>query len=816
LDEWAGPGGNLGRYIAEESARTLEAYAAQPHLVAEHVSIEQDLAAGGYQHRQLFELIQNGADALWPAGNAEMRDNRPSSPEDGRIEIRLTSTSLYCADNGDPIDREGVTSLMFSRLSPKRRTGQIGTFGLGFKSVLGVSDAPEFFSRSASFRFDGPRSRKRIERMVPDAHNYPVLRLPEPFDPADRWKEDEVLQGLMGWATNIVRLPLLPGGHHDLAEQMREFPGEFLLFVSHVGRVMLTSDSAEVDRLLEVERVGDDYLLVDEDAISQWKLFRRSHTLSPRAQADRRPGDDRLTVPMWWAAPVDRLDPPRSFWAFFPTETVSLVAGILNAPWKTNEDRQNLLPGPYNRELIDAAAEMIADALPALATDIDPARHLDALPHGQRWGDPAQATRLRKHLFRNLYERAIVPNQDGQLRVAQRVSLPPKQLTPKTQKSEAAFERWASYPGRPTEWLHHSALNRIRIAAVDRLCDPDGEPGWLRGFLRATVGQWLEALVEDADPSEAIVASMAAIQTAVLIPEDIRKNSDLGRIVLTADHNWRSPDPLSLFLPNESGIRNGLEDRQSYVHPDLVSEPETLVALRELGLKTPSRESIFRQVAIEVIGLSGKADGTLNRRFWAASRRIGAQNAFQVIREQTNWNTSIRIRTKSGEWGPLHSVLMPGAIVPDDGSRDSEVAVDTEFHATDKALLRLLGVSEKPQGQRFLSGEPGFGHYEEHCEKEYRGRDDLPYKPHRGYLVFTSSIGVGPVNVLTELSDEAKALYTDAALKTDALYQPWIMWHKGHNRDSYPKMEFESLAVTAIIESAQSRSPKVPSLGVVF
>ena len=71
------------RYIAEESAGTLDAYAAQPNLVAEHVSIEQDIAAGGYQHRQLFELVQNGADALWPAGNAEMRDDRPSSPEVG-------------------------------------------------------------------------------------------------------------------------------------------------------------------------------------------------------------------------------------------------------------------------------------------------------------------------------------------------------------------------------------------------------------------------------------------------------------------------------------------------------------------------------------------------------------------------------------------------------------------------------------------------------------------------------------------------------------------------------------------------------------
>ena len=793
LDEWAGPDGALGRYIAEVCAGTLAAYVEQPHLVAEHISIEQDTAVGGYQHRQLFELVQNGADALWPAANTAEQAGRPPKRDGGRIEIRLTATSLYCADNGEPIDQEGVTSLMFSRLSPKRGTGQIGTFGLGFKSVLGVSDAPEFFSRSGSFRFDGRASRKRIERIVPGVPNYPVLRLAEPIDPAECWEGDEVLQDLMSWAANIVRLPLLPGGHDDLAQQMREFPAEFLLFASHVGRLTLTSNSSEINRLLEVQPVGEEYLLADGDAVSQWKLVWGTHRLSARARADRRPGDDRLAVPMWWAAPVDRLDRPGMFWAFFPTKTASLVAGILNAPWKTNEDRQNLLPGPYNNELIEAAADMIAQALPELATEVDPARHLDALPRRQEWGDPAQAARLRKHLFRSLYGSEIVPDQDGQLRVAQEISLPPRQLTPKTQKNEAAIERWASHPGRPADWVHHSALTRNRIAAVDRLSDPDGEPrGRFRGVDRATIAQWLEALVKDSERSETVQASMAAIQTAVLIPEEIRTKAALGNIVLTADNSWRSVDPVSLFLPNESGATT-LEDRRSYVHPDLVSDRKTLEALRELGLRTPSRESLFRQVAAEVIGLSGKADGTLNRRFWMASRRIGVQNAHQIIGEHGGWNTSIRVRTKAGEWRPLHSVLMPGAIVPDDGSRDSEVAVDTEFHGRDKALLRLLGASDKPQGQRCLLDEPRYGHYEEHCEKRYRGRDDLPSKPHRGYLGFTSSTGVGPVNVLTLLSDEARALYTDAALRMDALYKPWLMWHKGHNRDSYPKVAFESL-----------------------
>ena len=52
------------------------------------------------------------------------------------------------------------------------------------------------------------------------------------------------------------------------------------------------------------------------------------------------------------------------------------MAGILNAAWKTNEDRLNLLPGQYNEELIEAAAAMIAESLPGLTTGEDAGRHL--------------------------------------------------------------------------------------------------------------------------------------------------------------------------------------------------------------------------------------------------------------------------------------------------------------------------------------------------------------------------------------------------------------------------------------------------------
>ena len=238
--EWAPMTGYIGAYISEETQKTLEAYRSQPNLVAEHANHEEDTARGGYARRQLFELVQNSADAL--AGS-----------DGGRIWIGLTQDYLYCADEGQPIDQDGVTALMFSHLSPKRGTDEIGRFGLGFKSVLGVTDRPEFFSRSGSFRFDRQNAASLVKSIAPDAERYPVLRLPEAIDPDSEMESDPTLHGLMDWASNIVRLPLKEGALESLERQMEDFSPEFLLFVEHVSELTIQNDNRGTVRAFSPE-----------------------------------------------------------------------------------------------------------------------------------------------------------------------------------------------------------------------------------------------------------------------------------------------------------------------------------------------------------------------------------------------------------------------------------------------------------------------------------------------------------------------------------------------------------------------------------
>ena len=119
--------------------------------------MERFTAEGGYARRQVYELVQNAADAL-------------IGHDGGRIHVLLTEDALYCANEGSPIDAEGVDAILGAYLSVKRGT-EIGRFGLGFKSVLGVTSAPEFYSRSGSFVFDGAHSARESAKSCRGASN---------------------------------------------------------------------------------------------------------------------------------------------------------------------------------------------------------------------------------------------------------------------------------------------------------------------------------------------------------------------------------------------------------------------------------------------------------------------------------------------------------------------------------------------------------------------------------------------------------------------------------------------------------------------
>jgi hypothetical protein len=345
--------------------------------VRDHHEIEIEALAGGYSYRQVLELVQNAADAI-------LEHDLPT-PEAGwgRIVLHMSGNRLYAANTGAPLSREGIVALLSARSSSKRQI-QIGRFGIGFKSLLGLGGRIDVFSRSVSLRFDPALCGATIRQRLGLAANHPApgLRLAWAIDANAEFGADPVLHDFARWATTIVRIDIADQRSiAHVADELAKFPEEFLLFLP-VDVDLELHAALGVSRKIGRKRVGQNVKLVENGQESPWQVVGSSVRLTDaEARTDATAIHAREEVPIAWALPLSaREERAGRFWAFFPTDTPSRIPGILNAPWKVNSDRTALIHGPYNTFLMENAAKLIVSALAPLATAEDPARPLDMFP----------------------------------------------------------------------------------------------------------------------------------------------------------------------------------------------------------------------------------------------------------------------------------------------------------------------------------------------------------------------------------------------------------------------------------------------------
>src|ERR1039457_586698 len=332
--------------VREQTEENLRVYATSPTRVDEDAGQEMNLAHGGYGKRQLLELVQNGADAMI------------SSPG-GRIEVVLTADYLYCANEGDAVSENGIRSLLHAHLSGKRGA-EIGRFGLGFKSVLAVTDKPEFYSRPVSFGFDAAWSRTQVSRLAPGRERYPTLRLARVLDLQDACAADPLLADLMAHATTVVRLPRSVGGSSWLSDDMTGFDPAFMLFSPHVGELVLSDQTAGIHREIKLSQAGDEGPIKEGFDTRRWRVF--SSRIQPSQQAKNEAWElsAREELPVVWAVPLEGRVAVGRFWAFFPLRDETTLTGIANAPWQINDDRVGLLEGSQlNKELLDELSRLV-------------------------------------------------------------------------------------------------------------------------------------------------------------------------------------------------------------------------------------------------------------------------------------------------------------------------------------------------------------------------------------------------------------------------------------------------------------------------
>lgn len=771
--------------VLEQSSRVLRTYAVDPGLVAEHANGERRITQGGYGDRQLFELVQNAADEI-------------AGEPGGRVQVVLTDKNLYCANEGTEVTPEGAETILRMSMS-KKRGGQIGRFGVGVKSVLVVTDTPQFFSRSGSFGFDRAWSYEQIKAVPGVTERYgekfdaPVLRMARPLDVQAERAADQVLNELLGWATTVVRLPLLDkadarlgkdmhGGHaKDHGEPREEFPVGFQLFSPHVAKVVLEDRRLLplARRVLTTRQDGDLRTVVEErtgraTVTARWRVFTTTHEPGAAARADAGELHDRVALDLAWGVPALTKDPESGlyvrqvrgrgkFWSFFPTKYEMSLSGVLNGAWKTNEDRQNLLDSsPFNQEMIRAAAELVVDSLPALPPAEDPGAYLPLLPGRVKeaisWAD--------EFLTREIWARAAVrpslPDQDGVLRVPTELRIHPR--PDKDLKNLIRWLRmWHECPGRPSDWLHPSVeVDSLRSGKVVHILEAAGHG-------RTDVREWLEALVESGT-AEASKAAVRIVADMVEVGSSLAEEARKAHVVLTEEHGLVPPVPGKVFRRADEG---GLRESTVYVVDELAKDPSLAHALNVLGIREADAEGRFVSVLDQGFEHYTGSDW---QRFWELFRQAGVRHlAHRVLERVPAPASTLRVRTANKQFRPIQDCMLPGAVV--NAERDPSVAVDMEFHSDDASFLSQVGLRERPvTGVQPKADEAWFEEYREAVHTAYLRSlgPNVPNPPGLSRLKVEGAAIGGPLHLFRALSEESRAAFLKA-LPDDAVVDNWTL-----------------------------------------
>lgn len=649
-------------FIEDEHASALASYRARPDNIRENYGQEKSIVQGGYGRKQLQELVQNAID--------------PLKDEPGDIRVILTDDCLYVANQGRPFDKAGVKTLLHSNMSDKR-DDQIGRFGLGFKSVLQVSDKPQIFSGPLAFGFDAERSRQELSIIAPDSPGYPALRLPYSLNAEQEQASDATLDELRREFITVVKLPL-NDGHDLLWSQIRDFPGEVLLFSPAVRRLEMevrgvralrrvwTAEDTTHSLPKNIRAVVLSYNNTDEE----WLVASLDYVPTAKAQLDAGSLHARSHTTVTWAVPRRQSNARRRglAWNYFPTKTEFTLGGIVNAAFKMNDDRVSILETSYNEEIFSKAVpRLVAALIPLLSTDEDPAAHFNVMPARGNEDTPWIRDVLIDPVTRALAMIASVPDQNGDLQPLAGLSIRPKLST---DEATDITPRWqqAAREADVREWVHESALSSaFRSALVDRLAE-------LTGGTRATEQEWIEGLAEPGTTT----AFGAAIRFAHAFMSYRLGASTFGDV---------EPIRRARIIPRRNGTVSDLrspltlqatptQSDTGVVDPAITHEDGVLPILMGWGAKRLEGVNLLAEVLGDLMTLPD-LDPADVLSFWQIAAEQAVDNGTAVLKAVRDAvrKGPVPVVTAAGTVRPLSAVWTAGPLLDSARKEDQEMAL---------------------------------------------------------------------------------------------------------------------------------------------
>lgn len=733
----------LIRYVEERQAAALRAYEANPDLLEEHVGQEDSFRTGGYGQRQVSELLQNSVDALTDAGKG------------GNVEFRIADGALYCANQGSSFNEKGIRSVCMAFLSSKRDEDSIGRFGLGFKSVLGVTDNPQIYSQSVSFEFNGAGASELFTGMQTPDGRLPLMRVPSVIDASDAASQDAHLAELMTWATTIIKLPLTRGQGKRVREELESFKSETLLFMKSVRQFNVALQSKDGTIAVKSHRrdgelgAGQVTLHSPDRDPKIWLYAERNYLPDEQVLKTLTAVLARKSMTVSYAVPLDGQSQLGEIWAWFPLQDQTTARGIFNAPWQVNDDRTTLIPtSALNGAMLEVCADLFLDVVARASKPEDPAAHLDLFPARGRELRSAADGVLTAQIPRRARLRELIPDAEGVLHDRSHFAGVPRLDSPVPVET---VRKWLAVVRR-TSMPHPSAFARgndryTRLRSLLR--DVDGQPS----PIEQTTTEWLEELakVRTVEATKAVCEVYIALMDAGYTAQSIGH----AKIIPTSSGSWASPNEAhSVLIPRANEpVPEGVN-----VIDVSVIDPTVILLLRTIGLGEVSADQTAAALASTA---SERWTAAEWERLWNALMPATPARAAAVLAEVRERGVNVPVRTRAGRWRPADQVLVDDGIAS--ALDDRHVG---PLHRGRADLLRAAGCIEHPVPDSAVWNEPIYKEFAVYAVAAGTAAAKANGLSTHG-ISCPDLTAAGPLQLFIELGDDKRALaqWTEATLR---------------------------------------------------
>jgi superfamily II DNA or RNA helicase len=624
----------------------------------------------------------------------------------------------------------------------------VGRFGLGFRRLLRLGGTVDFFSSDIGFRFDPQwcaAEARKAARLDPEA-DAPGMRLVKPLEIENERKADQILSSLH-WADTVVRAQLAhPNSLQAMRRELDAFPIEFLLFPS-TNITLDLIDETGGGRHLRRLMCGTLRILVDGKREDSWHVFSNSFPVDDAAASeDAGALHARENVRISWAIPAAGRDAPAGrFWNAFPTQTPSVLPGVLDAHWKVNSDRSALTGQAWNAALMRCAAKLVAENLCALATPDDPGRPIGCLPRQlERRDEPAAP--LHDALWLEVGQRFFVSNASGRM-------CRPDALLRAPLDDAALQAAWDDIA--PVEMavrlIHHTCVGtRERASRLEQLA-------------ASLVGNVAKAHEDDSDYEEEIdfdsldegtsTANLRRLPSIEWLQRVATHNVALARDVILLAGRLAEKHPEELFgarnayvIPTQDrtlapavGVvltrSDGSATTLRAVHANLIGDAEVHDALTRLLLVKGSMDDAawLKELVSAWHRRAPPFDDA-----WTLLRAAPTAVIARLVAER---RSLLRVKACDGQWKCLDDVLLAGEIIAESAATGNEaVLVDQEFGREYSALLSVVRVTDVPQeGFATCTSNQGFREAAQWVSRYYERKQPQASRAQVGTLGFSDT-----------------------------------------------------------------------------